>query len=44
MNLTCITKNSNDYKKLLKFLILIKKVYDIKDAPFLPVRLFKEVN
>lgn len=38
-------KNSNDYKKLLKFLNFNKKkVYDIKDAPFLPVRLFKEVE
>jgi len=37
--------NSKEYKKLLDFLgFKCKKVTDLKEIPFLPVRLFKEFN
>ena len=37
--------NSKEYKKLLDFLgFKCKKVTDLKEIPFLPVRLFKEFH
>lgn len=37
-------KNSKDYKKILKFMNYKLDIVDIKDLPFLPIRLFKEHN
>ena len=38
-------KNSQNYKKILNFLKFnAKKTYDLKDMPFLPVRLFKNFD
>lgn len=38
-------KKSNDYKKILNFLgYSVKKEYQIADLPFIPVRLFKEMD
>ena len=38
-------KNSKDYRRLLKFFNFNKKKnYNLKDSPFLPVRLFKDIE